>query len=302
MIPFYLVTGFLGSGKTTLLKNILRDWTDGKRIAIIQNEFAPTGTDGKELKREGKPFKLVEINNGSVFCVCTLGTFIQTLKKLIDEYKPEIIFLEASGLADPINIIELLQENTVKEKLSLSKILCVVDAVNFDKGLNKISRFKHQVMVADTIIVNKTDLHTGNLQELQNKLLLLNPFAEIIITHYCKLNLDELLKDKNREHKAAKSFGEKESEGRPGIKTCVLRIHEKISREGLELFVKEMMKESARIKGVVNLSDNRIMGIQSVFEIFEMEEIDSYTGPTEIVAFGDTITPGNLRKTFLQYI
>lgn len=109
MTPFYIVTGWLGSGKTTLLKKILTKFGNTKRIAVIQNEFAPSGVDGHELKNTGKPFQLIEINNGSVFCVCQLDNFMGVLEKLTNEYKPEAIYLESSGLADPISIAEILQ-------------------------------------------------------------------------------------------------------------------------------------------------------------------------------------------------
>lgn len=301
MIPFYLITGFLGSGKTTLLKGILKEFSDSKRIAIIQNEFAPAGTDGKELRREEKAFKLVEVNNGSVFCVCMLGHFTQALNKLIDDYAPELIFLEASGLADPINIIELLQQNLIREKLVLSKIICLADALHFEKGLSKMERFKHQIRIADWIILNKTDLYDGFLPDLNNKLTQLNPFAKITHTQFCRVDLHELLKVEGDAGHAARIFGSKQSEGRPEMKACVLRIHTRITPEKLQLFVKELMPECPRIKGFVNTIDNRVFAIQSVFGIFDLEEIDSYTGPTEIVAFGDTLTPSNLRKTFLKY-
>ncbi len=67
MIPFFIVTGWLGSGKTSLLRNVLNEYGDKKRIAVIQNEFASSGIDGIELKNSDNEFKLVEINNGSVF-------------------------------------------------------------------------------------------------------------------------------------------------------------------------------------------------------------------------------------------
>ena len=109
MIPFYIVTGWLGSGKTTLLKNILSKYGNKTRIAVIQNEFAPTGVDGKELKDTGQPFELIEVNNGSVFCVCQLDNFTEALDKLALDYNPDVIFLESSGLADPISIAEILR-------------------------------------------------------------------------------------------------------------------------------------------------------------------------------------------------
>ena len=107
-----LISGFLGSGKTTLLKNLL-SLHKGKRIAVIQNEFAPSGVDGKELQLTDTSFKLVEINNGSVFCVCLLSNFIENITKLITEYNPEIIYLEASGISDPISICELLNNEAI---------------------------------------------------------------------------------------------------------------------------------------------------------------------------------------------
>ena len=110
-----LISGFLGSGKTTLLKNLL-SLHKGKRIAVIQNEFAPSGVDGKELQLTDTSFKLVEINNGSVFCVCLLSNFIENITKLITEYNPEIIYLEASGISDPISICELLNNEAIKNK------------------------------------------------------------------------------------------------------------------------------------------------------------------------------------------
>ena len=74
-IPLHIISGFLGSGKTTLLKNILEKYSDTIKIGVVQNEFAPANIDGIALKKTGKNFNLLEIKNGSVFCVCLLSTF-----------------------------------------------------------------------------------------------------------------------------------------------------------------------------------------------------------------------------------
>jgi len=158
MIPFYLVTGFLGSGKTTFLKEVLALYSGNSRIAIIQNEFAPAGVDGKELKLTGHGFHLEEVNNGSVFCVCLMATFVKSIQKIIENYRPDMIFLEASGLSDPINIIELLAREGLNERVSLAHVFCVVDALNFDNGIKTLPRSRHQIMIADTVIVNKSDI------------------------------------------------------------------------------------------------------------------------------------------------
>ena len=106
-IPFILVTGFLGSGKTTFLKRLLARYSGDGKIGIIQNEFAPGSVDGTELKQSGMPFEILEVNNGSVFCVCLLGSFIKSLRTFVEEYQPEALILEASGLSDPISIGEI---------------------------------------------------------------------------------------------------------------------------------------------------------------------------------------------------
>ncbi len=103
-IPFILVTGFLGSGKTTLVTRLLNHFGNEKKIAVIQNEFANANIDGQELEKTGKAFKILEINKGSVFCVCLLSSFIQSLVELVESCQPDIIVLEATGLADPISI------------------------------------------------------------------------------------------------------------------------------------------------------------------------------------------------------
>ena len=301
-IPFYLVTGFLGSGKTTLLKNILAEFSVHKRIAVIQNEFAPTGTDGAELKRTGNEFKLVEVNNGSVFCVCMLSNFSSSLEKLIKDYQPEMIFLEASGIADPVNIIEILQKEEVKDKLRLANIFAIVDAVNFEIGIKMLTRFKHQIMIADSVLVNKSDIYKGDLSALHKKIRKLNPFAEIANTTFCKLDSKKYLDYDKTSHEAALKHAKKDSDGRPPINACVLRIHDKLSLFGLKSFIFELQKICPRVKGYVNLKDGSVMGIQTVFDHSDLKEIKEYIGPTEVIAFGDKLTPRELRQIFKNHI
>ena len=301
MIPFYLITGFLGSGKTTLLKNILREYAGSMRIAIIQNEFAASGTDGKELELTGSGFKLVEVNNGSVFCVCMLGNFAASVEKVIDEYAPELIFLEASGLSDPINILELLQDGMIREKVQLAEIITVVDVQNFDRALKLLTRSRHQVMVADRVLINKTDLFLEGVEAVRKSIEEINPFAAVVATSYCRLDAEQYFPVAGVEHFAAAAFGKRESEGRPDLRASVLRINRKISPEGIRAFVSEMQETCPRIKGYVNASDGKVYMIQSVFDSFEQYVVEGYTGPSEIIAFGRDLTPKLLREKFLKH-
>ena len=298
MIPFYLVTGFLGSGKTTLLKRILERYASEKRIAVIQNEFAPSGTDGAELVMGGNDFKLVEINNGSVFCVCMLGNFITSLARVVHTYQPDMIFLEASGLSDPINILELLDSEQVRDRVALKEIITIVDAVNFERAIAMLPRTRHQVMIADTVLINKSDCYDGDLDEMIHLVGEINPFAEVVRSSHCNINMDFIAEARGHEHRGATVFGKKESEGRPEIRASVLKTNQKISMIGLEEFINSMMGQSVRIKGFVNTTEGKTLLIQVVFGVLEMVETDSYSGPSEIIAFGEGLAPKMLKERF----
>jgi G3E family GTPase len=300
-IPFYLITGFLGSGKTTLLTNILNEYSAKKRIAVIQNEFAPSGTDGKTLKLTGNDFHLEEINNGSVFCVCLLSSFLQTIEKIITKYDPQMIILEASGLSDPINILELLQGRQLKGRLYPERIISVIDAVNFERGMGNFPGFRHQIMVADTIILNKIDVVQHPVSKVRDKVKKINPLGEIIETSWCQFNIHSIIDQNIPESRPAAKFDHQQIGPKPEVNVCVLRTHQKISLHSMELFLKNLSKITIRAKGHVNLTDNTIRGMQSVFDNWELKEVHTYTGPTEIITFSENLTPAELKKLFLNY-
>ncbi|HPE78335.1 MAG TPA: GTP-binding protein, partial [Draconibacterium sp.] len=189
-IPFHIISGFLGSGKTTFLKRIIEKYSDDIKIGIIQNEFAPANIDGAELKKSGKNFSLLEINNGSVFCICLLGNFVRSLENFIDEYKPDVVIIEASGLSDTTSISEVVSDGNLSKKIYLASNWCIVDAQNFAKaGLMK-QRVSHQIRMADVVVINKTDLAVNNLENIRLEIKKANPFAEIRETAFCNINFE----------------------------------------------------------------------------------------------------------------
>ena len=169
-IPFHIVSGFLGSGKTTFLKRIIKQYSTVKKVGIIQNEFAPSNIDGAELKKSGGDFNLLEINNGSVFCVCLLGDFVRSFEKFIDEYLPDVVIIEASGLSDTTSITEIVSAGKLAEKIYLASNWCIVDAQNFAKLGAMKQRVLHQLRMADVTVINKVDLLKGNLAEVESEI------------------------------------------------------------------------------------------------------------------------------------
>jgi G3E family GTPase len=288
-IPFYLITGFLGSGKTTFLKNVLDHYADDHRLAIVQNEFAPGQVDGQELKRSGKYFELLEVNKGSVFCVCLLSDFEKSLVKFVDEIQPDKVLLEATGLADPIAIGELLESSELKKRFYLAQVFCVIDAVNFLKLEPTMTRLRHQVRIADTVLINKTDLLEGAADEIISTIKRYNPFCEIIETTYCQFDrspwsLDEI------ENPVAVSKIETElglePGGRPDVESKVIRTTRKASASQFSDKIKQLGDVLYRIKGFVCLDDGSVAAIQSSFGTTEIKFVDDYQGPSEIILMG----------------
>ncbi len=301
-IPFFLVTGFLGSGKTTLLKRIINEYADSYNIAVIQNEFAPHNIDGKELQTTGKSFKLVEINKGSVFCVCLIDNFTEALSDLVDEYQPDAVFLEASGIADPITITQLLQSDLLKGKIFLAHVWCIVDSVNFNKLTSVNTRVIHQVRVADCIIINKKDLVANNSDEIVKQVKQINPLGNIIQTSYCDANLDDLLSFKGgailNQHI---EIPERKRSGRPDINTGVLKSGKKIRQEALDDFLRLVQKDTYRMKGYIQLNNNTHIAVQSVFDKLDTSPVDNFRGMTELVFVGPQLEIKNINKLYKYY-
>jgi G3E family GTPase len=300
-VPFVLVTGFLGSGKTTLLKRFISQYADTQRLAIIQNEFAPSGVDGEDLRLTGKQFDILEINRGSVFCVCLLSDFVKSLEAMVDGVHPEVVLLEATGLADPIAVAQLLHAPELRERVFLRHVYCVVDAGSFLRIERAVTRVGHQVRIADTVLVNKTDTDGADLAAVERRVNELNPFAEIRRTAYCDTGLDILQATKTAATVAEKRQEELshfESRGRPPMGSVAARRSQPVARNALERFLARNAPGSYRLKGFVNLAEGGTVAVQSCFGRTTIAPIERYNGASELVAMGPGVEPDEFVRLF----
>ncbi len=283
-IPFHLVTGFLGSGKTTFLKTFLQHYADTYRIAVVQNEFAESGIDGKELRTGGWQFEMLEVNKGSVFCVCLFSGFQQQLKSFVEEHRPDVVLLEATGLADPIAISELLMTDELQEMLYLSKVWTIVDALNFDK-VKQMPAVKNQILIADEIVINKAELVEMNqLDSCLKELRAINPIALYTITSYCAFTPDGIDVRKN----------ELVISGQPnsplkGVRTQVYRTPYAIKQANLDYFLSLLTEEVFRLKGYILLEGGRALMIQSVLGKYTTIPVEKSVSSTEIISIGTKV-------------
>jgi len=300
MIPFYLVTGFLGSGKTTLVKRMLEEYGDQKQVGIIQNEFAPANLDGIDLQQTGRKFKILEINKGSVFCVCLLSNFIESLHEFIVQEKPDILILEASGLSDPVSIGELLDAPALRHTLFLAHIWCVVDALRFLQMEPKMTRITHQVRIADTVIINKTDQHE-DIATLEDRIRQLNPYAQIMGACWCDVAFQQVIENPTTEpvaRKTSREIAAIQAGGRPEISSVVIRTAQALTPEGLYRFLAEYVPRTYRIKGYVRLSDGSVKALQTSFDRVQTTDLSDYSGNTELIAMGDDLGTREMRNIF----
>jgi G3E family GTPase len=297
-IPFHIISGFLGSGKTTFLKRIIDKYSKDFKLGIIQNEFAPSNIDGAELKQSDKNFDLLEINNGSVFCVCLLGDFVRSLEKFINQYSPDLLIIEASGLSDTTSIAEVISAGSLSEKIVLASNWCIVDAVNYKKvGLMK-QRVTHQLQMADIVLINKSDLLEAQTERenIEADVKAINPFAQIHFTTYCDVNFKSDSKTRQKFY-----FGETKTLARPDINSMVIKSGRKISEENFHAFLKHWAPKAYRIKGFVNLKEGKTIAVQCTFDSVELIETKHSFHPTELIAISDSFSLHEWNRSFRQF-
>jgi len=182
-IPVTVVTGFLGAGKTTLLKRFLGT-PEGAGTAVVVNEFGAVGIDDALLRNSAD--ETVLIGNGCLCCV-TRSDLQNALRKLvIERERGEVphfcrVVIETSGLADPSPILQTFStDRALAGEFHVEVVATVVDAVNGGETLTWSAEARKQAILADRLVVTKTDL--GGVEETQallRQLAALNPRATI---------------------------------------------------------------------------------------------------------------------------
>ena len=178
MINLVLLTGFLGAGKTTLMKRILDTYKEQK-IGVIVNEFGSVNIDGLLIKRNG--IEMAELSNGSIFCACIKDKFVDSLIEM-STMDLEYLFIEASGLADPSNMEDILKgiDHKTKGAYFYKGAICVLDAETFVDLFDLLPAVKSQVEFSSKVVINKSDLaNEDELTEIMRLISTNNKEAEI---------------------------------------------------------------------------------------------------------------------------
>jgi len=183
-IPVYLLTGYLGAGKTTTLNYMLsRPEMVDQKIALIINEFGKLGVDGKIVKKGD--YAKYEINKCSLFCICTKTDFLRTLEDLVTNVKPDMVIIEATGIAETRDIESFVSEPHLKDKFKVRANLCIVDALHYTKVAPFLRAVDSQVHWADGILINKSDaVAVAEVERLKKILAKINSRADIRVSQF----------------------------------------------------------------------------------------------------------------------
>jgi G3E family GTPase len=183
-IPVYVVTGFLGAGKTTLVREFLKT-PEGAGTAVVINEFGAVGIDDV-LVRAATDEKTVLLGNGCV-CCSTRSDLQIALRRLVAERERRAIphfqriVIETSGLADPGPILQTFaSDRALGGEFHVEAAVALVDAVSAPDTLGWSVEARKQIILADRLVITKTDLATlPNIELLKDRLVDLNPHAAI---------------------------------------------------------------------------------------------------------------------------
>ena len=188
MLPqIHLLFGFLGAGKTTLVTNLLKTADPSTPTAVIVNEFGDVGIDGEII--QGNSIDTVELVSGCICCTLR-GSLMNAIEELANEKGAERIVIEATGVADPEEMLDDLEDSSVSESFDIAPIVAVVDSSAFSKIRLMLGEFYvSQILNADVVIVNKID-KTGEveLENVTRQITEINPSAEIRFTEFCDVD------------------------------------------------------------------------------------------------------------------
>jgi len=297
-----LLSGFLGSGKTTLLQRILSWPTDLNDTVVIINEFGDAGIDGSLLKESGSD--VVELSSGCICCTLS-ADFLQSLRTIWNRFQPRHILIEATGVADPVTIVKVINDSEeLRRNMEVFKVITVLDADYWEPREMFGPLFYSQLESANLILLNKVDEHEkekipGFLAEIHE----LFPQTRVIPTVRCRIdqetlwaqeeglsgNLDEFLPptpDHDHDHDHA---GHTDN-----YVSFSFRRAQNLDEGCFKRFLAQLPWEVFRVKGPVRFPDRTVMlnFVGGKYEFMPWEEVPE----TRLVLIGWEVVPGEILK------
>ena len=193
MTKIDIFSGFLGAGKTTLIKKLIAEAFQGEQIVLIENEFGEIGIDGGFLKEAG--IQITEMNSGCI-CCSLVGDFRAALKKVVEQYHPDRILIEPSGVGKLSDVTRAVETIADEEDVKLNSFVTVADVNKVRLYMKNFGEFYNdQVSHASTILLSRTG--AASEEKIEKAVAMLrekNPKATIVTTDWNQLTGAQILK------------------------------------------------------------------------------------------------------------
>lgn len=191
MTKIDIFSGFLGAGKTTLIKKLIKEAYAGEKLVLIENEFGDIGIDGGFLADAG--IKINELNSGCI-CCSLVGDFAKALKKVCEEYHPDRILIEPSGVGKLSDVIRAVYSANLEDCV-INTYTAIVDAAKCKMYMKNFGEFfNDQIETANCIIFTHADI--SGEEKLKNAVALVrehNTRATLVTTPWQQLSGAEIL-------------------------------------------------------------------------------------------------------------
>ena len=193
MTKIDIFSGFLGAGKTTLIKKLIQEAYQGEKLVLIENEFGEIGIDGGFLQDAG--IQITEMNSGCI-CCSLVGDFRAALKKVVEQYHPDRILIEPSGVGKLSDVTRAVETIADEEDVKLNSFVTVADVNKVRLYMKNFGEFYNdQVSHASTILLSRTG--AASEEKIEKAVAMLrekNPKATIVTTDWNQLTGAQILK------------------------------------------------------------------------------------------------------------
>lgn len=273
VVPVYILSGFLGSGKTTLLQRLLDHWKQqGLRPAVVMNELGEVNLDGLLLEQSVPMAELL----GGCICCSIRGDLSTELATLVKKESPDVVVIEATGAANPLEIVDGVTETSLYQRVELKSLITVVDAAHL-LGLYRAQQgasyrlMQEQIRCASVLILNKTDrISPEEAEEITIVLRKWNAYATILPAVRCEVDTEELLSvaggvltedliDVEEAEQVEQAEIEQETGSMHASHDHVMAythyFKRPVNSEEFEQFVKDLPRDVYRAKGIVTFND-----------------------------------------------
>ena len=261
-IPVTVVTGFLGAGKTTLVRHFL-ETPEGRGTAVLVNEFGEAGIDDALLRNSTE--KTVLLGNGCLCCNFRSDLQVALHRLVVDRERGVIphfgrIVIETSGLADPSPILTTFAtDRALGGEFFVEAVITVIAAADGIKTVAKFAEARRQIMLADRIVISKTDIADDDaVDALTGRLRELNPRARVIAADYGRLD-PGWIADAASAHDGAAFLAEAaEVEHTDKVRSFTLTENAPIAWEpfarAMETLIALRGADLLRVKGLINVA------------------------------------------------